>query len=193
MTLIICFALQLLLKSPVLLEEELAAIVSSSGLSTQTFRLRYTAGEPGALAAALKVLCSDVEAAVKAGCEVLVLSDRIPEGEEVRCRLCCLCIQWCLRSSGPPSQGLLQISSFDNLWLEVKSCCVVTDRCIYQSRRRRHTLLCIMGYSLRRIELRLERKCTVLRVAPKIRNLRSSSTGTAADACARTRVLGLIM
>lgn len=83
--------MQLLLKSPVLLEEELAAITSSSGLSTQTFRLRYTAGEPGALAAALELLCSDVEAAVKAGCEVLVLSDKLPEGEEVICQPCCLC------------------------------------------------------------------------------------------------------
>lgn len=77
-------AVQLLLKSPVLLEEELSAITSSSGLSTQTFRLRYTAGDADALATALKGLCSDVEAAVKAGCEVLVLSDRLPEGEEVR-------------------------------------------------------------------------------------------------------------
>ena len=75
--------MQLLLKSPVLLEEELSAITSSSGLSTQTFRLRYTAGHADALATALKGLCSDVEAAVKAGCEVLVLSDRLPEGEEV--------------------------------------------------------------------------------------------------------------
>ena len=34
--------------------------------------------------AALRKLCADVEAAVQGGCEVLVLSDRLPDGEEVR-------------------------------------------------------------------------------------------------------------
>ena len=34
--------------------------------------------------AALRKLCADVEAAVQQGCEVLVLSDRLPDGEEVR-------------------------------------------------------------------------------------------------------------
>ena len=34
--------------------------------------------------AALRKLCTDVEAAVQGGCEVLILSDRLPDGEEVR-------------------------------------------------------------------------------------------------------------
>ena len=73
---------QLLLKSPVLLESELAAVTDTSGLSTRTFRLHYQSGDPGAMEAALRKLCADVEAAVKNGCEVLVLSDRLPDGEE---------------------------------------------------------------------------------------------------------------
>ena len=73
---------QLLLKSPVLLESELAAVTDTSGLSTRTFRLHYQSGDPGAMEAALRKLCADVEAAVKNGCEVLILSDRLPEGEE---------------------------------------------------------------------------------------------------------------
>ena len=73
---------QLLLKSPVLLESELAAVTDASGLSTRTFRLHYQSGDPGAMEAALRKLCADVEAAVQGGCEVLVLSDRLPDGEE---------------------------------------------------------------------------------------------------------------
>ncbi len=61
---------QLLLESPVMLEGELAAVQSSSGLRTQAFGLHYASGEPGALEAALRALCADVEAAVRSGCEV---------------------------------------------------------------------------------------------------------------------------
>ena len=42
------------------------------------------AGDSGAMEAALRKLCADVEAAVQGGCEVLVLSDRVGKGEEVR-------------------------------------------------------------------------------------------------------------
>lgn len=61
---------QLLLESPVMLEGELAAVQGSSGLRTQAFGLHYASGEPGALEAALRALCADVEAAVRNGCEV---------------------------------------------------------------------------------------------------------------------------
>ena len=53
-----------------MLEGELAAVQSSSGLRTQAFGLHYASGEPGALEAALRALCVDVEAAVRNGCEV---------------------------------------------------------------------------------------------------------------------------
>ena len=53
-----------------MLEGELAAVQSSSGLRTQAFGLHYASGEPGALEAALRALCADVEAAVRNGCEV---------------------------------------------------------------------------------------------------------------------------
>ena len=49
-----CLGLQVLLKSPMLLESELRAITS----------------QPGALKAAVDALCRDVEEAVKSGCEV---------------------------------------------------------------------------------------------------------------------------
>jgi hypothetical protein len=71
-----------LLKSPVLLEEELKAIVSGSGLATSQFSLHYRSGSPDALKAALAKLCSEVEDAVRNGCEIVVLSDRVA-GKEV--------------------------------------------------------------------------------------------------------------
>lgn len=70
---------QILLKSPVLLESQLESIQGDSSLGTKTFRLSFPAGERGALEAALKKLCADVEAAVEGGCTCVVLSDR-PEG-----------------------------------------------------------------------------------------------------------------
>lgn len=73
----------MLLKSPVLLEEELKAIVSGSGLDTLQFSLHYQSGSPDALKEAVAKLCSDVETAVRNGCEIIVISDRV-SGDEVR-------------------------------------------------------------------------------------------------------------
>jgi Glutamate synthase central domain len=70
-----------LLPSPVLLEEELESVRSGSGIANQTFGLHYTTGNPDALKGALQQLCSNVEAAVKGGCEIVILSDRQAEGE----------------------------------------------------------------------------------------------------------------
>ena len=70
-----------MLKSPFLLEDELDAIKSLSGLSSRTFSLHYQSGHPAALAEALDTLCADVEAAVRAHCEIVILSDRVAEGE----------------------------------------------------------------------------------------------------------------
>ena len=71
---------QVMLKSPVLLESELAAVQQDTVLGSRTFELRYTAGAPGGLKAALTELCAAVEAAVRSGCGCVVLSDRIPAG-----------------------------------------------------------------------------------------------------------------
>jgi glutamate synthase (ferredoxin) len=67
---------QILLKSPVLLEGEVEAIKTDTILGTKTFNVAYQMGAPGALKAAIEALCCDVEAAVRAGCECVVLSDR---------------------------------------------------------------------------------------------------------------------
>lgn len=67
--------------SPFLLENELEAIKTRTGLKTQTFSLHYKSGSPGALSAAVEQLCSKVEAAVRDGVEVLVLSDRIEDNK----------------------------------------------------------------------------------------------------------------
>ncbi|KAL4447262.1 hypothetical protein ABPG77_007295 [Micractinium sp. CCAP 211/92] len=67
---------QIMLKSPVLLESELDAVRSDSALQAQTFSLHYTAGSPSALQEALAQLCTQVEAAVRAGCQCVVLSDK---------------------------------------------------------------------------------------------------------------------
>ena len=78
--------LQILLNSPVLLEEELTAI-TSAGLANTTFSLHYQSGSPDALKEALERLCSDVEAAVKNGCEIVVISDRVDGAEVAACLL----------------------------------------------------------------------------------------------------------
>jgi glutamate synthase (ferredoxin) len=73
---------QVILPSPVLLENELEAIRTKTGLKNKTLSLHYKSGSMGALADALRQLCNDAEAAVKDGCEVLILSDHL-QGEEL--------------------------------------------------------------------------------------------------------------
>jgi len=67
---------QVLLKSPILLESQMETLKGDTELGTKTFALNFTAGESGALEAAVRKLCGDVEAAVQAGCQCVVLSDR---------------------------------------------------------------------------------------------------------------------
>lgn len=86
-----------MLPSPVLLESELEAIKTKTSLNSRTFSLHYKTGSAGALEAAVKQLCSDVEAAVKEGCDLLILSDRL-EGEE-------------LDAQSPPIPTLLAVGS----------------------------------------------------------------------------------
>lgn len=66
----------MLLRSPILLENQVAAIKADATLATRTFDLSFKAREAGALAAALSSLCADVEAAVRSGCQCVVLSDK---------------------------------------------------------------------------------------------------------------------
>eukprot|EP00200_Dunaliella_tertiolecta_P000313 CAMPEP_0202365904 /NCGR_PEP_ID=MMETSP1126-20121109/16736_1 /ASSEMBLY_ACC=CAM_ASM_000457 /TAXON_ID=3047 /ORGANISM="Dunaliella tertiolecta, Strain CCMP1320" /LENGTH=1645 /DNA_ID=CAMNT_0048960861 /DNA_START=31 /DNA_END=4971 /DNA_ORIENTATION=+ len=67
---------QVALQSPILLESELSAIVNDKDLGSQLFRLSFEGGKEGGLASAISALCTQVEAAVKAGCQCVVLSDR---------------------------------------------------------------------------------------------------------------------
>ena len=53
-----------------LLESELKAITSQTGMMNKTFNPHYESGKPGALKAAVDALCRDVEEAVRGGCEV---------------------------------------------------------------------------------------------------------------------------
>lgn len=78
---------QVLLDSPVLLESELEAIASgNAGLQAKKFEIRYTASGPGSLKAAVESLCKDVESAVRQGCEIVVLSDKLEASEmDLRC------------------------------------------------------------------------------------------------------------
>ncbi|KIY94837.1 glutamate synthase (ferredoxin) [Monoraphidium neglectum] len=71
---------QVLLKSPILLESQLEAIQSDKLLATKTFGLSFAVGQIGAMEHALQKLCHDVEAAVRAGCQCVVLSDRAAGG-----------------------------------------------------------------------------------------------------------------
>ncbi len=72
---------QVLLNSPILLEGQMAAIAADTTLGSRTFQLSFAAGKAGAMAAALSALCAEVEAAVRAGCQCVVLSDRAAHGE----------------------------------------------------------------------------------------------------------------
>ena len=67
---------QVLLKSPILLENELRAVATATGLGVETFSLHYDASSQS-LEQALASLCDRAEKTVRAGKgEVLVLSDR---------------------------------------------------------------------------------------------------------------------
>lgn len=72
---------QVLLKSPILLESELAAIQSDKILGSKTFKLQFEAGKLGSMEKNLKTLCSEVEAAVKAGAQCIVLTDKVEEAQ----------------------------------------------------------------------------------------------------------------
>ena len=71
---------QVLLKSPILVEGQLEAIQKDATLATKTFGLAFKVGQAGAMEHALTKLCADVEAAVRAGCQCVVLSDRAAGG-----------------------------------------------------------------------------------------------------------------
>lgn len=68
---------QVQLTSPVLLEKELEAIMEHSPLAPRSFDLHYAAGDADALRNAVQALCEQVEAAVRDGCQVVLLSDRV--------------------------------------------------------------------------------------------------------------------
>lgn len=75
---------QVLLKSPILLESELSSIANDKTLGSKTFKIMFEAGKAGSMEAAIKQLCADVEAAVKAGCQCVVLSDRMDAMDAAR-------------------------------------------------------------------------------------------------------------
>eukprot|EP00879_Flechtneria_rotunda_P013236 GHRR01013821.1.p1 GENE.GHRR01013821.1~~GHRR01013821.1.p1 ORF type:complete len:818 (+),score=242.98 GHRR01013821.1:285-2456(+) len=70
---------QVLLNSPILLETQMATIAQDTQLGTKTFPITFKARLQGSLTAALQQLCADVEQAVKAGCQCVVLSDRVTQ------------------------------------------------------------------------------------------------------------------
>ena len=75
-----------------LLESELEAITSQTGMMNKTFNLHYESGQPGALKAAVQALCKDVEEAVRNGCEVRLLqSNRLKHGHIVNTFVCFVC------------------------------------------------------------------------------------------------------
>jgi glutamate synthase (ferredoxin) len=67
---------QVLLDSPILLESQMATIAQDTTLGSKTFPITFTVGAKDSLKDALNKLCKDVEAAVKAGCQCVVLSDK---------------------------------------------------------------------------------------------------------------------
>lgn len=67
---------QIKLMSPTILEEQLKVIQDNKDLNTKTFHLEFEGNKDGALESAVVKLCDDVVAAVKDGCQCVVLSDR---------------------------------------------------------------------------------------------------------------------
>ncbi|CAG9463312.1 unnamed protein product [Pedinophyceae sp. YPF-701] len=68
---------QILLKSPLVTEAELEHIKGQGeAFGTRVFDLTFDQGDKDGLEKAVEKICADVEAAVKDGCEIVVLSDR---------------------------------------------------------------------------------------------------------------------
>ncbi|TVQ21893.1 MAG: glutamate synthase large subunit [Leptolyngbya sp. DLM2.Bin15] len=72
------YARLLKLESPVLNETELDQ-VRTSGFKTANLSTLYTLTGPQGLAQAVEALCQQADDAVKAGCEILILSDRLSD------------------------------------------------------------------------------------------------------------------
>jgi len=77
-------AKQVLVKSPVLLESELDSIMSVGHLKPTKLPTFFDAGKAGGLEEALAKLCAEAEAAVEAGSEILVLTDKTDSPESGR-------------------------------------------------------------------------------------------------------------
>jgi len=126
---------QVLLDSPVLLESELEAVTNgSTGLQAKVFELRYKTGGPGSLKAALESLCKDVEKAVRTGCEIVVLSDKVaPEAMD---------------PASPPIPSLLAVGAVHHHLIQAKlrsdtSIVVETAQCFST-----HHVATLVGYGV---------------------------------------------
>lgn len=72
---------QVLLDTPLLIEEELEEIKTVTGLKCETFSLYFDVKDENSMREAIGKLCADVEKAVNNGCEVVILSDKSTAAE----------------------------------------------------------------------------------------------------------------
>mmetsp|Transcript_5827 Transcript_5827/g.10673 ORF Transcript_5827/g.10673 Transcript_5827/m.10673 type:complete len:1606 (+) Transcript_5827:167-4984(+) len=70
---------QINLTSPVLIEEELEEVMKTDFLQAKRFSTSFSSGSK--IGDSIKTLCADVEKAVRAGCQTVVLSDKPAEGK----------------------------------------------------------------------------------------------------------------
>lgn len=158
---------QVLLDSPVLLESELEAITNgSTGLAASTFELRYKTGGPGSLRSALEALCASVEKAVRTGCEIVVLSDKVAPGE--------------MDPSSPPIPSLLAVGAVHHHLIKTElrsdtSLVVETAQCFST-----HHVATLVGYGVHAVcpYLGFE-TCRQWRLSPRTQSLIKS--GKTAD------------
>ncbi len=106
-----CGLVQVLLDTPVLIEQELEAIKTVGKLNCETFSLYFDIKDENSLRDAIAKLCSDVETAVNNGCEVVILSDKSTAAER--------------KATRPPIPALLAVGAVHHHAIKCASlaCC----------------------------------------------------------------------
>ena len=144
------------IKSPVLFDEDVEAIMAIEELNTHRVAARYDgSGEAGALDAAVKAMCLEAEKAVKAGSQCVVLSDK-PE---------------CGDADMPAIPSLLAVGAVHHhlisVGLRTRASIVVESASAFST----HHVACLVGYGASAVNpwLALE-TCRAWRTSKKVEN-----------------------
>ena len=144
------------IKSPVLFDEDVEAIMAIEELNTHRVAARYDgSGEAGALDAAVKAMCLEAEKAVKAGSQCVVLSDKPESGD----------------ADMPAIPSLLAVGAVHHhlisVGLRTRASIVVESASAFST----HHVACLVGYGASAVNpwLALE-TCRAWRTSKKVEN-----------------------